>query len=166
MSVQQAAETPSDRRDFLAAGLFLAWAAVGWVGLATNRPLRESIGAAPDPGPALMPLIALSVLTIGGVAIGIAGIVRRRARREKTRGNWRSHLIPAAYVATILVATVAMTHVGFLATAMVMSALWLVALSGDPLLSPWNLIRGVLLAILITACVYIVFAYLLHVPLP
>jgi hypothetical protein len=114
-----------------------------------------------------MPLLALSVLTLGGLGIGIAVFVRRRSLDVVVAaGHWRSHLLTAGYVTSVFVASASMMKVGFLLTAAILSAFWLAALSGAPALSAWNVIRAIVLALVITASVHAVFVHLLRVPLP
>ena len=60
-------EVNTPARD-VAVGLFiLAWAVVGWISVAGNSRLFGDFGR--DPGPALMPVVVLAILSAGGLAI-------------------------------------------------------------------------------------------------
>jgi hypothetical protein len=167
MSTNEADLKVPPATDFVAAAFFLVWAAVGWIAFATNQPLVDSLGAGADPGPALMPLIALATLTAGGTGIAIKAALRlRRTGDTGSVARWKDHATPAAYALSVIVAVVAMPRIGFMPAAVVLSAIWLIALSPRRKSSLWALALEAVLAVLIPLGVFLLFARLLLVPLP
>ena len=156
--------------DLLAAGFFLAWAAVGWVAYLGNEPLRRSLFASPDPGPALLALIALWILTAGGAVIGIKGAYRALTERpgnaEETLPRLRQHLAPLLFILGVLASIVLMRRIGFPLAGFSLSAICLYFLSAGMRFSPRSALLAVFFGAIMTAIVYYIFVKLLLVPLP
>ena len=152
--------------DLLAGGFFLVWAAVGWFSYAGNEALRASLGARADPGPALVPLIVLGLLSVGGAVLLAKGFWRA-ARAETGEGlpRAKTHLLPLGFSATLGALVVAMPATGFLPAAVAFSLFWLWALSsGGHSALGWALRLAV--AGMIGGGIHLIFAALLRVPLP
>ena len=102
--------------DYLSGAFFLGWAAVGWFAYLGNERLRASLFASADPGPALLPLIALSLLSVGGATALATGVVR--SRREAPHAAWerlppwRDHLAPVAFGASVVLLVFLMSRIG------------------------------------------------------
>lgn len=152
--------------DLLAGGFFLVWAGVGWVSYTGNTALRASLWAQADPGPALVPLIVLALLSLGGGFLLAKGLWRA-ARWEGGEGlpAATAHLLPLGFAATLGALAVAMPATGFLPAAIIFCVFWLWALSsGGPSLTGWAL--RLLAAGAIGGGIHLVFSGLLRVPLP
>ena len=156
--------------DYLSGAFFLGWAAVGWFAYLGNERLRASLFASADPGPALLPLIALSLLSVGGATALATGVVR--SRREAPHAAWerpppwRDHLAPVAFGASVVLLVFLMSRIGFPAAAFSLCAIWLYALSAGRRVAPRDALVAVVAAAAMVAAVYGVFAHLLMVPLP
>jgi len=157
--------------DLLAGGFFLVWAGVGWFSYAGNTTLRASLGGQADPGPALVPLIVLTLLSLGGGALLAKGLWR--ATRPDTAPYdpdeglppARAHLLPLGFAATLGALVLAMPATGFLPAAITFCLFWLWALSsGGHSALGWALRLGV--AVAIGGSIHLIFAGLLRVPLP
>lgn len=156
--------------DFLAGAFFLAWAAVGWFAYLGNARLRASLFASADPGPALLPLIALSLLSIGGAMAIATGFVR--SWREAPQATWerlppwRDHRAPIAFGASVVLLVFLMSRIGFPAAAFSLCAIWLYALSAGRRIVVRDALVAIAVAAAMTGAVYGIFAHLLLVPLP
>lgn len=156
--------------DYLAGAFFLGWAAVGWFAYLGNARLRASLFASVDPGPALLPLISLSLLSVGGAMAVATGFVR--SRREAPQATWerlppwRDHLAPVAFGASVVLLVLLMSRIGFPAAAFSLGVIWLYALSAGRRVRVRDALIAVGTAAAMTAAVYGVFAHLLMVPLP
>ena len=158
--------------DLMAGLFFLAWAAAGWWSYLGNAPLRRSLFASVDPGPALLPLITLWVLTMGGGLVLAIGLVRLALGRSEGAPlpSLRSHLIPVAFLASLLGAVLAMRSLGFVTVSFVFCLVWIAVLSASGRVG-WRdhavgLALAVVLAGAITWGLHAVFVQLLLVQLP
>lgn len=152
--------------DLLAGGFFLVWAGVGWFSYAGNAVLRASFGAQADPGPALVPLMVLVLLSLGGSGLLAKGLWRL-FHTETGEGlpAARAHILPLGFAASLGALVVAMPATGFLPAAVAFSLFWLWALSsGGHSALGWAL--RLLVAGLIGGGIHLIFAALLRVPLP
>ncbi|MHB2266481.1 tripartite tricarboxylate transporter TctB family protein [Aliihoeflea sp. PC F10.4] len=154
--------------DLLAGMLFIVWALTGWYGYWTNMPLRNSLGVSADPGPALLALLVLGLLTAGGLAILIRGVVRLRggppyAHDLPAAGD---HVRPLAFAASIALTALLMPHIGFIASGLLFSVFWLYALSAGLRRSPKAALLSVVTGAALTLVIYAIFAHFLLVPLP
>ncbi len=158
----------------LAAGVVLfAVSAVGAWSLSTNRFIvAESYGN--DPGPGLLPAILLALLGLFSLTMmALAGVrlVRLHDNRNDsrpTRDGWRTTVVPATLVVTLLAYAQSMVVLGFLETTAAFAVLWTVAIgiqdNGRPdarQLAIW-LVEGAA----ICAGIYVVFAWFIKIPLP
>jgi len=168
-----AADTAANR---IAVGtFFLAWAAVGWASVAGNPMLFSDLYAGLDPGPSLMPLAVLSIVTAGGLSILAGGLVRRARRsrgasREEpspASGTRRQHAIAAALLATLLVYPTVMQAVGFAPATVLFTAAWVFALTPFDRVGPLRgLAAAAVAATVITGIVWLGFVVVIRAPLP
>lgn len=154
--------------DLLAGVLFIVWAMVGWYGYWTNAPLRNSLGASADPGPALLALMTLGLLTIGGLTILIrsAARLRQEGARAYDLPPIGDHVRPLAFAASVVIATMLMRPIGFIASGLLFSIFWLYALSAGLRWSPKAALLSIVMGTALTLVTYVIFARILHVPLP
>jgi len=158
--------------DALAGGFVLIWAAVGWYSYTGNAALRASLWTQADPGPALVPLIVLTLLSVGGGFLLVKGLLRGlrlwpNAAAEETEGLPPAHtyLLPLGFALTLTALSVAMPATGFLPAAIVFCLFWLWALSSGGH-SPVGWALRLLVAATIGGGVHFIFSGLLSVPLP
>lgn len=155
--------------DLLAGGFFLVWAAVGWYAYLTNERLRASLESpSPDPGPALLALLVLWGLTIGGAAVAGLGLWRlaRGARIRGDLGDARAHLRPVAFLVTLVLLALTMRTIGFLVAAGLFTSGWLYALTAGARLSWRHAGLAAAGGVLLPLALHFIFAGLLLVPLP
>lgn len=153
------------RPGFGAGIFFLAWAVVGWYGLVSNVPVWSSLGAPGlDPGPAVLPVIACSALTLGGLWYLAVGIVQSEGGFD--RQFLATLRIPALFYSSILILVIASTMVGFRWAGLGLATVWLFVL-GTP---SGGIVRRVAIALalglLIMGVLELVFVQALRVPLP
>ncbi|WP_447894500.1 tripartite tricarboxylate transporter TctB family protein [Vreelandella sp. GE22] len=119
----------------LACGLFFTTVALaGFSDIYTNARLMNTLGAGPDPGPALLPLVVLSLLMLGGVVLllkGVAGwALKRRSIQDPAvtpeNSAFSRHAHAAALLASLLVLPSLVVWFGFLAATWLFAAPWLV----------------------------------------
>lgn len=157
----------SPRGDVLGGLLFLAWAAFGWVSVFTSPGIFTVRGG--DPGPALLPVGVLLILTIGGLAV-IGGGIRRRMKgeaepaRDDTLGN---PVISGLFLVSLIALPTVMELIGFVLTTLLWAATWIFVLARSGGIAPKS---SGLLAVIgsggITSVVYLVFVTALRVRLP
>lgn len=169
MSIEAEPQQVSPGTDLLAGAFFLAWAGVGWLAFLQNEPLRRSLFAAADPGPALLPLITLWILTIGGSVIVIKGGYRllKGSFDPTVEGlpHLRDHIAPLAFVASVLAAVFLMRRIGFPITGFGLSVIWLYFLSEGRRISLRSGLMAIFFGATMTFAVYYIFVELLLVPL-
>lgn len=170
MSNNAQPQQPSPGIDLVAGAFFLAWAGVGWVAYFGNDALRRSLFASADPGPALLPLITLWILTSGGVIIVIKGVYRLLTKKSgegvERLPHPREHIAPISFVVSVLIAVFLMRRIGFPIAGFSLSAIWLYVLSSNLRFSPRNALLAVIFGATMTFVVYYIFVKLLLVPLP
>lgn len=152
--------------DLLAGGFCLLWAVIGWASFAGNAPLRDSLGQQADPGPALVPLIVLTILTCGGLFLCAKGLIRAH-RSEGGPGlpSATAHILPIGFALSLGCLVLLMPLIGFLISGIAFCILWLSVLATHrPSLQ--NGITNILVASAIAGATYMIFAWLLRVPLP
>ncbi len=158
--------------DLLAGGFFLCWAGAGWWSYLGHDRLRQSLFASVDPGPALLPLITLWLLTGGGALIAGQGLWRlAMGRREGIAlPALRSHLVPAAFATSMLLAVLALRALGFVTVSFVFCLVWITALSAPGRVGLRDHGFGIALAAICAAAItwslHAVFVQLLLVQLP
>lgn len=123
--------TDGTGHDLGVALFFLTWAMVGWVSLATGTDLFDDrLYGGLDPGPGLMPVIVLGILTLGGLALTIkpvaALVTRRGAVRLPSSLPWRT----LAFFASVATFPLIMTAVGYVPTTLAFVFIWALVL--DP----------------------------------
>ena len=155
--------------DLLAGGFFIAWAGVGWWAYLTNERLRASLESpSPDPGPALLALIVLWGLSIGGGLVASLGLWRlaRGARVDEGLGGLREHFRPVAFLITLIVLALMMRPLGFLTAAGLFTAGWLYVLTAGIRLSWRHAVLAIAGGVVLPLALHLIFAGLLLVPLP
>lgn len=148
------------------AGIFvLVWAALGWYGILSNAPLLDTLGAPGlDPGPAALPVMVCSALTLGGLWLVITGLIRSDAGIETV--SLKKLVIPFGFLASALVAAFLVDLIGFRIAGFVFATLWLYVLdSRQPIMSR-RLLKALIFSALIIGMIETVFVRLLLVPLP
>lgn len=161
----------------IAVGLFiLAWACVGWISIAGNPQIFADKGL--DPGPSLLPIIVLSVLSIGGLAIlanGGIGLLRTRMLKKAERPGFarilRPHLVPAVLLVTMVAYPTLMQAVGYTTATVVFVLGWILALTDWRRLTDGRARLGaafgaVFTTAIVAALLYAGFVVVIHAPLP
>lgn len=149
-----------------AAGLFfLFWAAVGWAGLFFNTQLRATLTQPGlDPGPALLPILTSTALSVGGVWFLLSGLVKKRS--GIARLACLGIVLAGAFFVSALMTTVWISHAGFIVPAFVFGAVWLTVLSNPTARLRERLVFALIASGIIVAGIHLVFVTLLRVPLP
>lgn len=127
-----------------------------------------------DPGPGLLPAILLALLglfSLAMIGLAVARLVRLRGTLDDSRqprDAWRTFLIPALFVVTLLIYAQSMMALGFLETTGAFAVFWTIAIgmqdTGRPdarRLAIW-LLEGAA----ICAGIYAIFAWFINIPLP
>ncbi len=152
----------------LGAGLFfLAWALLGWFSLLSTPELLDSLGRGPDPGPALLPVVVLSLLTVGGLVITGYSLFRHYGRFGPCVAAWHRHRLALALVASLAALPSVMTWIGFTAAIflVLLGWIWVLGLKQDQ--PGWRLaLISLLSSAFITAAFYAGFVVLIRVPFP
>lgn len=163
-------EANSFASDVAVAAFFLIWAAVGWVSLLGDENLFSDLYAGADPGPTLLPIIVLSVLSIGGVALGVGALLSRRPVAQSAHSGLR---LPNGFkLALALFLSVAsfpffMTQIGYMPTTFVFVFVWTIALTQQPMRAPMrNGAIAALAASITTLLIYSCFDLLIGVRFP
>lgn len=164
----------SPATDLLAGAFFLLWAGVGWYSYFGNPRLRASLFASVDPGPALLPLVTMWALTLGGGFILAKGIWRLSFRADMPGTvrlpEARRHLMLAAFLASMLLGVMLLRQVGFFTVGFVFCTVWLFSLSGATYPGLREKAIGFALAAgmaaVITWSIHFIFVELLLVQLP
>lgn len=146
----------------------LAVAAVGGWSLFSNRfVIGEDYGS--DPGPGLLPVLLLALLAVGALGLMAVGAAKLRAAKSRRPGaTWRRLAVPTLLVATMLVYSQTMVPLGFLPTTLAFAVFWAIVIG----IQEWGVPRArvavlyVVEGAAITGGIYIVFAWLIKVPLP
>jgi hypothetical protein len=155
------------RGDILGGLLFLVWAAFGWVSVLTSPAIFMTRGG--DPGPALLPVAVLTLLTIGGLVVVGLG-VRRRLKGERepeAAESLGSPVISLLFIVSLVALPTVMQLIGFVVTTSLWIATWIFVLarSGGSSSRQAGLL-AVIGAGTITSVVYAVFVMALRVRLP
>lgn len=153
--------------DLAVAAFFLAWAGVGWVSVLANPNLLASLNAGRDPGPALMPVIVLGIVSIGGLALAIrpvANLITGRGTVEvKVAPNW---LLIAFFVSVALFPGL-MLAIGYAATTMIFVFVWAFLLAPEALQRPLSsIIQAAIAAVATTLVAYGGFDLVIGAQLP
>ena len=159
-----------DPRNQLVAGAFLgAWSVVGWwSAIGTSALWSDEYGV--DPGPGLLPMLVLAILSMGA-AILLVGGLRRILSESTENGYWsglrRDTLLPVFFVTSLLVYVPAIEIVGFIPSSGVFAFAWMVVLGfksggGAPRALLPLAAAGALVGV---GLIYFVFVYLIGVPI-
>jgi len=158
-----------ESRNQIAAGAFLAlWALAGWWSFVTTPALRADFYGV-DPGPDLLPLIVLTVLSLGALVL-IGGGLRRIATEPGNARYWRQlvdgSLAPMLFVASLVVYVLAMTAIGYLLASGLLAFLWIVFLGLRHRDEPTRavVLTAALATVVGVGAVYVIFVHLIGVP--
>jgi hypothetical protein len=173
--MQDGASTDPPRPPWSALVLGLVLAAAGLVGLIqiNTDPLLRGVDFGPDPGPAFVPRVLLYLLIAGGLGqlvIAAAAAYRGGGFAPDAEFAPRRLVVPALLLLSVTLYAVLLPSFGYLASTLIFALLWLPmiglidnSLPKSPLLS-MALIIGE--AVAIAGLLYLVFRYLILVPLP
>ncbi|UYF99626.1 tripartite tricarboxylate transporter TctB family protein [Halomonas sp. GD1P12] len=159
------------RRDLACGLLFSTVALAGFFDLYTNPQLLDSLGRGPDPGPALLPLVILSLIMFGGVLLllkGMAGWASKRrspAERQTPDAAFSRHAHAAALLASLLVLPSVESWLGFMVAAWLFAAPWLVWLEYRRHAKRRALLVGITMAAMLALSLHLIFITLLGVAL-
>ena len=158
-------ETDEKLPGFGAGVFFLFWAALGWYGLLSNSPIWSTLTAPGlDPGPAILPVLACTALTLGGLWYVWVGISRQRS---SFKPDFLASLkTPFIFYTTAVIAAALINLVGFRIIGFCFALLWLFVFGRR---EKGLLYRGgaaIVLAVMIIAFIELVFVQALRVPLP
>lgn len=166
MSERAASQQKDENSAGYAAGVFfLFWAAVGWAGLHFNAPLRATLTQPGlDPGPALLPILTSTALSVGGLWFLLSGFVKKRSGIAGLAPLGVA--LAVAFFVTALMTTLWISLAGFTVPAFVFAAVWLTVLSNPTSRLRARLAFALIVSGVIVAGIHLVFVTLLRVPLP
>lgn len=146
---------------------FGLWAVLGWVAIADHPYLFIDWGE--DPGPDLMPVIVLSLLSLGSAVMLARAVVLAATRGGAPRSEaFRNLAVPIAFAGTLLLVVPAMRWVGFVPAALAFAVVWTFALrAGERRIGlARRAAEAVLAAGLGVGLIAALFIRVIHVPLP
>ncbi len=154
--------------DLAAGAVLLVVASVGgWTLFADPLLVSEDYGS--DPGPGLLPRLLLALLAAGALGLIVTGALRLRSTTPGLSGGaWRGFIVPTLLVATMLIYSQTLVPLGFLPTTLVFAVFWTILFG----IQEWGAPRArssflrVVEGLAITGGVYVVFAWLIKIPLP
>ncbi len=157
-----------DSRNQIAAGVYLGiWSLVGWWSFARTPALWSGDYGA-DPGPGLLPMLVLAILSAGSMLLVAAGvrhsIVASTAKeywREVSRGSMR----PAILVLTLLIFVSAIGVLGFAISTIFFCFAWMFVLGYAVSGKKAAVLQAAIGTGVGVTLVYVVFVYLIGVPL-
>lgn len=168
-------------RDMACGTFFCGFALVGLVSVVNSSALMNSLGQGLDPGPALLPLITLSLLLTGGTLILIKGVWRwvlhirnhsqalSNSLTEESHHSFppiSQHLHAAALLGTLALLPSAIKWLGFLPAALIVATPWLIWLGYRRIRRVAQAtLLGCLISGLLCISLYVIFIILLDVPL-
>ncbi|WP_185266710.1 tripartite tricarboxylate transporter TctB family protein [Halopseudomonas xiamenensis] len=154
--------------DVGAGGFFLAWAALGWIGLLSNDQLLQTQRSWFVVGPGLLPFWGLVILSMGGLVMMLKGgwsVLRRAA--EQGSIDWKQHGYAVAMLASLVALVGSMQVTGFFISALVFCLVWTLTLSRGVVREAYRVtLTAVGSSLLIAGLLYLVFVELVNVPLP
>lgn len=164
-------------RDICCGAFFCAFALIGFGSVMSSPPLINSLGAGLDPGPALLPLVVLSLMLVGGSLILAKGLLRwwRNVKQptqltpqapEKAATAMGQHLHAAALLAALVLLPSMIQWFGFLPAALAVTTPWLIWLGYRRTRQLRHAtLFGCLISGLLCISLYLIFITLLDVPL-
>lgn len=161
-----------DPRNQFAAGLFLMiWSAIGWLSV-INSPALWIDEYGTDPGPGLLPIISLTILSLGALTLITVGAFQAVAQQGATEsGYWprllQGSLLPACFVISLIVYISLIDVIGFIPMSTIFSLAWMFILgSKNRDETPATLLPLVAMGTFIgVGLIYFVFLYLIGVPI-
>lgn len=158
-----------DPRNQVVAGGFLGfWCAAGWRSLAVT-PALSSDAYGVDPGPGLLPRLALTILTLGALIL-VGNGLRRMMSTPAEPGYWdglrRGTLVPAIFVVSLAIYVPAIDLIGYVPASAVFALAWMTVLGyrsrevgrASPLLQAG---AGTVIGV---GLIYFIFVHLIGVP--
>jgi len=167
MSERGTEEKPDLVVEFGVPIFFGIWAVLGWVAIIDHPFLWMDWGE--DPGPDLMPVIVLSLLSFGAAVMLVRAIVIAARRggtfRSAALGNLAA---PFAFAGTLLLVVPAMRWAGFVPAALLFAVAWTFALSDHErrIGLPRRAAEAVIAAGAGVGLIAYLFIHVIHVPLP
>lgn len=162
--------TRSFEADVAVAAFFLIWAAVGWISLLNDKNLFSDLYAGADPGPTLLPIIVLCVLTVGGSALAAGALISRRPAlklEETARRLPKGFKLALALFLSVASFPFFMTIVGYLPTTFIFVFVWAFVLTQEPMRAPFrNGLIAALAASITALLIYACFDLLIGVRFP
>ena len=146
---------------------FLGWAGVGWASLVTSWHLFSDHDGGLDPGPALLPIITLVVLTIGSLGLAIKPILKIISAgflfKLKIEPNW----LPIFFFVSVVVFPMAMSIIGYIAATFVFVFAWGVLFNPQVSKRPYHIfVVAFVAAIITTSIIYVGFDLVIGARLP
>ena len=154
-----------------AAGLFLmVWSVIGWLSLIGSPALWVNEYGV-DPGPSLLPIISLTILSLGDLALigtgALQTVVQQHARTRYWAMLIKGALMPGLFAISLIVYITLIDVVGFIPMSAIFSITWMYILgvkSGNRTYS--SLLPLVAIGTFIgVGLIYFVFLYLIGVPI-
>ena len=154
-----------------AAGLFLMiWSVIGWLSLINSPALWVNTYGA-DPGPSLLPIISLTILSLGALTLIATGALQTVSQQHTGTRYWamliKGSLLPGLFVISLIVYITLIDVVGFIPMSIIFSLAWMTILgvkSGNETYS--TLLPLVAMGTFIgVGLIYFVFLYLIGVPI-
>lgn len=115
-----------------------------------------------EPGPRLLPYVAIILVAMSAIALIMKGVKERAVEEKPYFPKGGARKVTKSYLMLIIYA-VAMTWLGFLVTTPFATAALIYDLKGSSKVKP---VSTVMIAILVTACLYAMFVYGFQVKLP
>ena len=152
----------------LAVGVFFAVICIaGWSSVLSGKRLMASLDAGLDPGAAFLPILVLSLLSVGATLILIKGCFRFATGRTgglSVEGG--DHVAAAVLLLSMIALCVGVALIGFLPATFIFSAAWTAWLSWRRGSRPARaLLSGAVLGVLLCVFLYLTFVSVLKVPI-
>jgi hypothetical protein len=155
------------KSDLGAAVFFLAWAGVGWLSIATSSDLFSGRSSGLDPGPALLPIIVLIILTGGGISLAVRALLifGSSARHSGSRDKFR--WLPIYFLASVVAFPVFLNAIGYIWATVIFVFCWSFLLTPMALHRPLHTtFIASIAAIFMAALIYLGFDLVIGARLP
>lgn len=150
-----------------AALFFLIWAGVGWASIVYGSKLLSGRSYGLDPGPALLPVITLTILTVGAVAMAAMAIVKRGRRSRKPASRTDTEPLPIIFLSMVAIFPILLETLGYIWATLASVFVWSVLLAPNALQRPFHTMAvSSIAAISMTLLVYAGFELVIGALLP
>lgn len=167
VGVSQTSQGDLTGHDLAVAAFFLAWAGVGWASVLSAPNLIDSLNAGRDPGPALMPLIVLGIVSVGGLALAVRPVAQLLTGRGAIDARITPNWLLVAFFVSVAVFPGLMLAVGYAATTMIFVFAWAFLLTPEALRRPLtSFLQAAVAAVATTLVVYGGFDLVIGAQLP